>query len=1258
MATLPPTAIANVLDDLAALQDQSSESLTEALYTCHQAHQVYTHCGAVIVALNPFETVPGLYGSQVQRSFHNSSPPKQPPHVYAVGENAYRALLTGDKRNQTIVITGESGSGKTISCNHIIDYLAARGQAEEGLSEKLTNAGAVLEAFGNAPTARNHNSSRYAKVVNIHFGPNGGAIGASVSTFLLERGRVTDENPFHIITALRQHDATGASDRFDSVCKALVDVGIDTEAQGRIWEVLRGIDQLMQGDDVGAAKSFGNDAFNLREAIRNRTVKVGSDVFNKQREGAELQAARHGLVRSLYVWLFDWIVQRINVALGAPSADYPCISLVDIFGFESFDGRNSLAQFLINWANEQLLCHLSQDMLEHEADQYAAEGIKIDRPPQLPSCLPLLVGTPGKLGQPPQPGISSLLDDETRRLGLGMKNVTDEGFASNIAIECSHHQGYLRALAAHEFKVAHYAADVSYDSRGFLAANSERVDVKLLEALDKGEAFVRTLVESKLPSNNTRQNPFTSVVTSFRQSIQKLDALLASTHVHYVHCIKPNEKAMPRLFEHDRVQLQMEATGVAHISRFARAHGPLKIPREEMSFYALLLGSGFNNAELPTVVARLNELAADADGMGVQLGSKHVFFRSQSMQRIQDALEPQLASIKSFQMAARMSIARRSFLATRGAAVRIQSHTRGHFARKEFKIKLEEARAVAAAKAAAEKAAAEKAAAEKAAAEKAAAEKAAAEKAAAEKAAAEKAAAEKAAAVKAAAEKAAAEQAVNERVAVEEAAAEPAAEEAQYAREIPLEPVEDVVNTQPNGVPAVVVAAALPIESPEVDSGRLEAEDGRPSTRTPDTVGSCSTAPTTVPVTPPKHRPRDLSHARLSSSESFLLENFEHPSIDVDSVVIDNNQAADISRDSYDSTGQYSVTNSILGDYDETTSSSIPTSNTHSDPPASALRDIKGNPLTDSSSIAQLVSHLLHAANDFDSAKRVGLVLGSVIRWYDAARRRYIPEIISAQFLSAAQSSVRRQSEIPQLWCTAAMAHTFRLQLSPTHQMVKQLDRLQDSALDIILQKVYGIAELAIKAAIAPDSARRMSPGRPILDTLWDDMSEFSDVVRDMTGRTILDRMFQILITRMLTRKIKKAEAAHVLGSLGWICEWREEVGLNESPIESVALLMLSFLADIEILGDEEQLLDLEQSMDRLLSARFSESAPTKAANAALRQIADAPPSNLATQLGAALNDVDMDESAGDAADRLGEHVISKKHVYAFLAWVGRVGKQ
>jgi hypothetical protein len=1023
---------------------------------------------------------------------------------------------------------------------------------------------------------------------------------------------VTDENPFHIITALRQHDATGTSERFDSVCKALVDVGIDTESQGRIWEVLRGIDCLMRGDDVGAGKAFGIDAFNLREAIRNRTMKVGSDVFNKQREGAELQAARHGLVRSLYVWLFEWIVERINVALGAPSTDYPCISLVDIFGFESFEGRNSLAQFLINWANEQLLCHLSQDMLEHEADQYAAEGIQVDRPPQLPSCLPLLVGTPGKLGQPPQPGISSLLDDETRRLGLGMKNVTDEGFARNVAIECSHHHGFLRALAAHEFKVAHYAAAVAYDSRGFLAANSERVDVKLLEALDKGEAFVRTLVESKLPSNNTRQNPFTSVVTSFRQSIQKLDALLASTHVHYVHCIKPNEKAMPRLFEHERVQMQMEATGVAHISRFARAHGPLKIPREEMSFYALLLGSGFDNAELPTVVARLNELAADADGRGVQLGAKHVFFRSQAMQRIQDALEPQLAAIKSFQTVARMSLARRSFLATRGAAIRIQSLARGHFARKEFKVKLEEARAAAAAKAAAEKAAAEKAAAEKAAAEKAAAERAARE-----------------------------------------------AQKAQEAREVATAPkAVEAVEAQPNGVPAVVVAAQ-PDGSPEVEAGQLDVDGGRPSTRTPDTVVSCSTAPTTVPVTPPKQRyTRDLSHARLSSSESFFLENFEHPSVDVDNVVIDNMRSADISRDSFDSSGQYSVTNSVLGDYDETTSSSIPTSNIHSDPPASALRDIKGNPLTDSSSIAQLVYHLLHAANDFDSAKRVGLVLGSVIRWYDAAKRRYIPEIMSGQFLTAAQSSVRRQSEIPQLWCTAAMAHTFRLQLSPNHQMVKQLDRLQESALDFILQKVYGIAEAVIKAAIAPDSARKMSPGRPLLDTLWGEMSEFSDVVRDVTGRTILDRMFQILITRMLTKKIKKPEAAHILGSLGWLCEWRDEVGLSESPIESVALLMLSFLAGIEIHGDAEQLQDLDESMNRLLSARFSESAPTKAANAALRQIADAPPSNLATELSHALSYVDMDESAGDAADRLGEHVISKKHVYSFLAWVGRVGKQ
>lgn len=967
----------------------------------------------------------------------------------------------------------------------------------------------------------------------------------------------------------------------------------------------------MQGDDVGAAKSFGVDAFNLREAIRNRTVKVGSDVFNKQREGAELQAARHGLVRSLYVWLFDWIVECINIALGAPSTDYPCISLVDIFGFESFEGRNSLAQFLINWANEQLLCHLSQDMLEHEADQYAAEGIKVDRPPQLPSCLPLLVGTPGSLGKPPQPGISSLLDDETRRLGLGMKNVTDEGFARNVAIECSHHHGYLRALAAHEFKVAHYAAAVAYDSRGFLAANSERVDVKLLEALDKGEDFVRTLVESKLPSNNTRQNPFTSVVTSFRQSIQKLDALLASTCVHYVHCIKPNEKAMPRLFEHERVQMQMEATGVAHISRFARAHGPLKIPREEMPFYALLLGSGFDNADLSAVVSKLNEFAGDEDGRGVQLGSKHVFFRSQAMQRIQDALEPKLAAVRNFQSMARMSLARRSFLASRQAAVRIQSMTRGHFARKDFKVKLEEARAIAAAKAAAEKAAAEKAAAEKAAAEKAAAERAAAERAALE-----------------AKQRAAAEADAKAR-AEQQAGSAPSADEAQPTR-------------------------------------TLDVEASRPATRTPDTVVSSSTAPTTVPVTPPKDRfsdaelsadvTGDLTHAEITSSESFFLDHFEHPSVDVDSVVIER-ASVDAARESFDSSGHASVTGSLLGDYDNTTSSSVPTSTIHSDPPASALKDIRGNPLTDSSSISVLVYHLLHAANDFESAKRVGLVLGSVIRWYDAARRRYIPEIISAQFLSAAQASVRRQGDIPQLWCTAAMAHTFRLQLSPSHVMVKQLERLQESALDLILKQVYDIAGNAVKAALAPDSARKMSPGRPLLDTVWSEMSEFSDIVRDVTGRTILDRMFQILITRILTKKIRKENAAHTLGSLAWVVEWRDEVGLRESAIESIALLMLSYLAGIPVGDDEEQAADFDQSMGRLLSARFSESAPTKAANAALRQIADQGPSNLANELCVALSYIEVCEGPGEAADRLGESVISKKHVYSFLAWVGRVAQ-
>lgn len=522
--------------------------------------------------------------------------------------------------------------------------------------------------------------------LQIHFRPTAELAGASISTFLLERGRVTDSRPFHIITLLRERETTGTTPpALAKVETALNALGI--EGQDGMWSVLRGIDYLIAGDMKAAAAALGLDPALLDNTLSIRTVKAGMDSFNWRRQGDELRAAQYGLVRSLYSWLFDWLVIKINAALDAPTDGSSYISLVDIFGFESFKS-NALAQFLINWANEQLQRQLSKDVLEAQAEAYAAEGIDFGAPAVQPSCLDLLSNKPGRPGQT---GIAYLLDDQTRRQTLGLGG-TDELFASSIGTECYSLHGLVTRRAnahPHEFTVVHYGHNVTYDTRGFLTANSERVDDNLRDVLARsGSSFVRDLV---VPQNSAKAPPgrsaFTSVVSSFRKSLDQLNSLLTTTNVHYIHCIKANNAAAPWAFHRDVVELQVEATGITQIARFARECGPYLVKRDAMNPYLLVLES---HTDLDDAVRQLSAIVGDADGKAVQLGQSHVFFRAAALTKIEEMLSSKIAVVVSVQSHARRLLARARYAAAKAEAERKAREEAERRAREEAERKAKE----------------------------------------------------------------------------------------------------------------------------------------------------------------------------------------------------------------------------------------------------------------------------------------------------------------------------------------------------------------------------------------------------------------------------------------------------------------------------------------------------------------------------------------------------------------------------------------
>jgi hypothetical protein len=506
---------------------------------------------------------------------------------------------------------------------------------------------------------------------------------------LLERGRVTEERPFHIISLLREKQRTGVPPpALENVYKGLTELGI--KDQEGMWAVLRGIDYLMAGQMDEAAAELGLDAKELEKTLQKRSFKAGTDSFESARSKDELRAAQHGLVRSLYSWVFDWLVTNINAALDAPQTTGPYISLVDIFGFESFKS-NALAQFLINWANEQLQRQLSKDVLEAQAEAFAAEGIDFGAPAVQPSCLDLLSNKPGKPGQT---GIAFLLDDQSRRQSVGLGG-SDAMFANNIGTECYSLYGLVTKRAnahPHEFTVVHYGHDVTYDTRGFLEANSERVDDNLRKLLSQsGASYIRDLVDPSLQQKATPgRSAFTSIVSSFRRSLEKLNTLLISTNVHYIHCIKSNHQAAPWLLERDSVELQVEATGITQIARFARECGPYLVKRDDMSPYLLVLD---NYDDLTDATQQLAAIVGDPDGKAVQLGQTHVFFRAAALSKIESKLSAKIKIVVALQSCARRSLSRARYIAVRDEARRVAEEKRREAERKRAEAEAAKRRA-------------------------------------------------------------------------------------------------------------------------------------------------------------------------------------------------------------------------------------------------------------------------------------------------------------------------------------------------------------------------------------------------------------------------------------------------------------------------------------------------------------------------------------------------------------------------------------
>eukprot|EP00051_Salpingoeca_urceolata_P023875 m.411732 g.411732 ORF g.411732 m.411732 type:complete len:1663 (-) comp20165_c1_seq2:63-5051(-) len=515
-------------DDLASLANLDDDVLLEELRFRYAENKIYSYVGDILVAVNPFKQLP-IYTQEVQAKYHNSVKSANPPHVYAIADQAYFAQRHSGKP-QCAVISGESGAGKTESAKFLIRHiitLCHSGSEGAVLENKILLVNPLLEAFGNAQTLMNHNSSRFGKYSELMFNGKGAVVGAQISEYLLEKSRVVRQTPgecnFHIfyyifaareardlgLTAISDFAYTrntaqmpsGYQAAYKEVEKALVDVGFAPDEEINLRKVLACIlhlgnisydavysdlDPAQMSSDPSVlrrvAEMLGVDVGQLKDALTVVVTVTRGETIRKPLLVEQALDCRDAFAKTLYGRTFGWMVSQINDLL-APAASetqgnkkLSQIGILDIFGFEHFQ-HNGFEQMCINLANEQLQHFFNQHVFQLELEEYTKEGVDgtkityVDNKPLLDMFLDRPVG------------LFCLLDEESV-----FPRATDGTLVQKYGLKFGSHKNFKLGKSDRSvFTVIHFAGKVQYNAEGFLAKNRDQLSPDVVTLLQDSQ---------------------------------------------------------------------------------------------------------------------------------------------------------------------------------------------------------------------------------------------------------------------------------------------------------------------------------------------------------------------------------------------------------------------------------------------------------------------------------------------------------------------------------------------------------------------------------------------------------------------------------------------------------------------------------------------------------------------------------------------------------------------------------------------------
>ncbi|KAL3967290.1 double stranded RNA-specific editase B [Sarotherodon galilaeus] len=701
------------IEDMAMMTHLNEAAVLYNLKERYAAWMIYTYSGLFCVTVNPYKWLP-VYNQEVVVAYRGKKRQEAPPHIFSISDNAYQSMLT-DRENQSILITGESGAGKTVNTKRVIQYFAtiagsgdrkkdaaATGKLQGNLEDQIISANPLLEAFGNAKTVRNDNSSRFGKFIRIHFGTTGKLASADIETYLLEKSRVTfqlaAERSYHIFYQIMSNKRPElietlliTTNPYDypfvsqgEISVASIDDSEELMATDSAIDILgfTGEEKIGIYKLTGAVMHYGNMKFkqkqreeqaepdgtevadkaaylmglnsaDLLKALCYPRVKVGNEYVTKGQTVQQVYNSIGALAKSVYEKMFLWMVLRINQMLDTKQPRQFFIGVLDIAGFEIFD-YNSLEQLCINFTNEKLQQFFNHHMFVLEQEEYKKEGIEwefIDFGMDLAACIELI--------EKPM-GIFSILEEECmfpKASDITFKNkLYDQhlGKSSNFQKPKS-----VKGKAEAHFSLVHYAGTVDYSITGWLDKNKDPLNETVVQLYQKASLKLLAFLYSNYASSEggsgavkkaakKKGASFQTVSALFRENLGKLMTNLRSTHPHFVRCLIPNETKTPGIMEHHLVIHQLRCNGVLEGIRICRKGFPSRILYGDFKQrYKVLNASVIPEGQFIDNKKASEKLlgSIDVDHTQYKFGHTKVFFKAGLLGLLEEMRDEKLASL-------------------------------------------------------------------------------------------------------------------------------------------------------------------------------------------------------------------------------------------------------------------------------------------------------------------------------------------------------------------------------------------------------------------------------------------------------------------------------------------------------------------------------------------------------------------------------------------------------------------------------------